>query len=120
MSKLTISAKAAADLSGKIYHFVRLSAANTVNQASYAADNTLVGVLLNDPKTGEAATVQIAGIGHITAGAAITAGDPITTNGSGRAVAASSGQWVMGKALESAAADGDVIAAIFNVPFFWK
>lgn len=104
--------RAAADLTNQQYHLVRLAAADrTVNVASLDTDSGLWGVLLNKPRAGEAASVLLLGLGKVTAGAALTANALITTNGSGRAVAATSGDYVIGRALEAAAAAGDVITA---------
>lgn len=111
--------QAAADLSGKQYHFVRLSAANQVNQASEAANSGLVGVLQNKPRSGEFATVAYAGLSKVVAGDAITVGDIITTNSSGRAVTVASGQMAAGRALEAAGANGDVITALLFPPVRW-
>lgn len=112
--------EAAADLSGKQYHFVRYSAANKVDQASLATDSALVGVLQNKPKAGEFATVAYAGLSKVVAGAAITAGDIITTNSSGRAATVASGQMAAGRALEAAGADGDIITALLFPPVRWS
>lgn len=110
---------AAADLSGKQYHLVRLSAAWTVNQASEAANSALLGVLQNKPKSGEAATVADGGTSKVVAGAAITAGAVLSTNGSGRAIAVVSGAVAFGQALTAAGADGDVISARLMKPVRW-
>lgn len=114
----TLSAKAAGDLTGAQYHFVRYSAADTVNISSQDAAEDWVGVLQNKPNAaGRAATVQFAGETKITAGGSLTVNDLITTNGSGRAAAATSGDMIMGRVQETAAADGDVIRMLI-MPFF--
>lgn len=118
----TLAAVAAADLSGKQYHAVRHSAAGQVNQSSDAADTAYAGVLLNKPEANEHATVGRGGIGKITCGAAVSANALITTNGSGRAVAISSGDtsMVIGRVLEAATADGDIVKAeLFETPHMW-
>lgn len=111
--------KAAADLSGKQYHFVRLSAANQCNQASEAANSGLAGVLQNKPRADEFATIGYSGLTKIFAGGAITANDIITTNGSGRAAVVTSGQMAAGRALVAATADGDIITALLWAPVKW-
>lgn len=117
----TMTLEAAADLSAIQYHFVRLSAANKTNLASQAANSATLGVLLNKPKSGEFASIGYFGEGKITAGAAITAGDVLTTNGSGRAAVVTSGslQMACARALETAGADGDIIKAVFFPPVRW-
>lgn len=114
----TITLAAAADLSGKQFHAVRLSAADTCNLASQAADQNVVGILLNKPAAvGRAATVVTRGEIKACAGAAITAGDFVTTNGSGRLTAARSGDMVLGRAITAGPADGQYFR--LNVdPFF--
>lgn len=111
---------AAADLSSQQYHIVALSdGVRQVNMASLATWTGIVGVMINKPSaTGRFATVVYGGRGKVTAGAAVSsAGVFLTTNGSGRAIAAASGQMVIGTALETAAADGDVISYQGMKPF---
>ena len=115
----TMTLEAAADLSGKQYHFVRLSAVNKCNQASEAVNSGLVGVQQNKPKANEFATVAFFGQSKVTAGGAITAGDILTTNSSGRAAVIASGQVAAGRALETAGADGDLISALLFPPVRW-
>lgn len=105
-----ITHKAAADLSAAQYHFLRYSAADTVNVASNAVDEAMAGVLINKPDAvNRAASVAVRGEVKITAGGALTVNDLITTNGSGRAAAATSGDYIMGRVLETAGADGDIV-----------
>lgn len=110
--------RAAADLSGKQYHLLRLSAAEYTNQASNPGGTDNFGVLLNKPLTNEAATVVLMGMGRVVAGAALAVGAMFTTNGSGRAVTVTSGGYVFGRALEAAGADGDIVTAWLERP--WK
>lgn len=110
---------AAADLTGKQYHLVRLSAAWTVNQASEALHASLIGVLQNKPKSGEGATVADGGTSKVVAGAAITAGAYLTTDSSGRAITVVSNATVFGTALTAAGATGDVITARLMKPVRW-
>lgn len=109
--------EAAADLSAKQYHIVRASGANLANQASLNTDAAIVGVLQNNPQSGEGASIKDSGVGYVVAGGSITVNDRLTTNSSGRAATAASGQVVIGRALEAAAANGDKIQAIYNAPW---
>lgn len=111
--------EAAADLSGKQYHIMRYSAANNVNQGSLATDSALCGVLQNKPQSGDHATIGYLGISKIVAGAAITAGDIITTNSSGRAATVASGEIAVGRALVAAGANGDIITSVLFPPVRW-
>lgn len=111
--KFTYPVMAGADLSAKQYHFVKLSAADTVTQAT-AVEAALYGVLENNPTSGRAAAVTVFGQTKITAGGSVTVNALITTNASGRATAAASGDFAMGRALEAATNDGDVISCMIS------
>lgn len=116
----TFTAKAAADLSAHQYNIVRLSAENTVNVASLATTSTIAGVLLNKPSAaGQAATVAYFGPARVRAGAATATNLHFTCNGSGRAVAVASGGIAMGRILEAATADGDIVDCILYPPVRW-
>ena len=106
---------AGADLSLFRYRAVRLSADNTVNVASNITASTFLGVLDNDPKSGEAAAVVVEGLTRIAAGGNITAGAVISHNASGFAVASASGSVIIGRALEAGAA-GQIISALIQSP----
>lgn len=118
----TLTLSADADLSDKQYHFMRLSGTKSTNQASNSTDTNYVGVLQNEPESGEQATVGRGGKMKVVAGGALSANDQITTNGSGRATGISSGtnDVVYGRVLEASSADGDVVTAdIYQSPFVW-
>lgn len=117
-----ISGIAADDLRTKQYHLLRQTAAGpTVNVASrttaqQTAQTDVVGVLLNKPNSGQAASVAVVGECKVVAGAAITQGVPVTTNQSGRAITAASGDWRIGTAQETSANDGEVIRVLLAAP----
>lgn len=104
---------AAADVSSYQYCILRNSAVKAVNVASLNTSRTIMGVLQNNPQSGERATVGVSGVSKVRAGAAITAGDIITCNGSGRAITKpASGTYVcVGRALETAGAAEQIVAA---------
>lgn len=113
------SLKAGADLSACQYHIMRLSdGVDQVNIASEAVWSGMIGVLQNAPAAaGRGAAIGLPGEGKVVAGAAISsAGVYLTTNGSGRAVIAASGNMVFGRLLETAAADGDTVRCLYMVP----
>jgi hypothetical protein len=116
----TRAAQANADLRNFQYKFLRNDGAGTVNVASHAAGagTTLVGVLQNKPNSGQAATIGVMGESKVVAGGALTVNTWITTNGSGRAAAATSGDNVIGMVLETAGADGDVVRAMIHPAWF--
>ena len=116
--RLTYTMQAAADLSAVQYHIMRRSAALQTNIASEAVSTQNIGVLQNKPAaTGRAATIAYAGLSKVVCGAAITDGGLITTNGSGRAAAAGSGDVVVGRALSTTASDGEVLTAVLYPPY---
>ena len=90
------------------FKFVTLESDGQVDLADSAGENC-VGVCINDPAAGEAATVVMSGKVMVTAGGTIAAGAAIATDASGDAVTASTGNIVMGYATE-AGVDGQVIA----------
>tara|TARA_Y100000310_G_scaffold78084_1_gene74714 strand:+ start:6314 stop:6691 length:378 start_codon:yes stop_codon:yes gene_type:complete len=121
MADATFTALAAADLSGKRHHLMRLSAANTINQASEAVNAGLVGVLTNQPESGEFGAIKFLGVQKVVTGAAVTAGAMLTTNASGRAIDITSGseEMTFGRALEASGADGDEVEAVLIPPVRW-
>ncbi len=119
MSKETFTAEAAADLSAAQNHILRLSAANACNISSLATDSDMCGILQNKPQSGEYASIQYSGEGRVVVGAAVTAGDHLTCNGSGRAITVTSGSMALGQALETAGADGQLIDIIQYYPVRW-
>lgn len=70
------------------------------------------GVLQNNPDAaGKAATVAILGVTRVVAGAAFEEGVLLGSNASGKAVTATSGEYILALAKEPAAADGDIVLA---------
>jgi hypothetical protein len=96
------------DLSSSQFKFVTLEADGQVDLADSAGENC-IGVVINDPAAAGEATVVVSGKTVVTAGGTIAAGASIATDASGDAVTASTGNIVMGYALE-AGVDGQVIA----------
>lgn len=96
------------DLSSAQFKFVTLEADGQVDLADAAGERAL-GVLLNQPTAGKAATVAMTGKVMVEAGAAVTAGDEIQTDANGDAITAATGDVVMGYALEDAV-DGQIFA----------
>lgn len=98
------------------FRMVKFSAAETVVPAAAATDS-IIGVA-NEvaAASGERQDVVLAGIAFVEAGAAVTIGALITSDASGRGVAAAPGAGVnnriVGLALDAAAAAGDVIRVL--------
>ena len=97
------------DLSSSKYYIVQLDASGDVEIGESATD-LLVGVLQNKPASGGAALYRFAGTTKMVASAAISIGDFVTSTAAGKAVTTTTDKnVVLGRALEAAAADGDII-----------
>jgi hypothetical protein len=107
-SRDTRSFVAGESLAAAQFKFVTLESDGQVDLADAAGENC-IGVLLNNPAAGEAATVAISGKVMVTSGGTIAAGAAIQTDANGDALTAASGDVVMGYALE-AAVDGQIMA----------
>ena len=110
-SQVVLSIPAGADLSAKQYTFVKISGTGVISVA--AATDAPIGVLLNDPASGETAAVAVSGIVKLVASAAITAGVTIGTTATGTAVTLAAGadttKYIVGRAITAAGAGGDII-----------
>ena len=105
------TALSGADLRGKRYHIVKRDANNNFVLASAATD-IIAGVLDYEPRRAEDAVdvVLINGTGSfkVKAGGTIAKDALLTTNASGQAVTASTGNRVFGRA-RTAAVSGDIV-----------
>lgn len=106
------SFKAAADLSSYQYHFVKLSAANTVNLCG--ANERAIGILQNKPDAAnETARVRLLGVSKLVAGEIIDRGTMITSKSDGHGEEAdAASEWVRAMAIEAAGAANDVITVL--------
>ena len=75
---------AAADLSSKQYHFVKLASATTVNVCTATTDRA-IGILQNNPTSGQQAIVQIFGISKVVADGTIAFNNVIGTSADSQA-----------------------------------
>ncbi len=107
-SRDTRSFVAGEDLAAKQFEFVTLESDGQVDVADSAGENC-IGILLNAPTAGAAATVAISGKVMAEAGGTIAAGAAVQADADGNALTAASGDVVMGYALE-AAVDGQIMA----------
>lgn len=112
----TLPVKAGAEIADVRFKAVKLDANGNAVLASVAGE-AFLGIAI--PTTGNAegkvavgdvVDIQIKDIGLAMAGAAVEAGKPLTTNASGKLVAAASGNFIIGYALNAAKADGDIIS----------
>ena len=98
---------AGSNLSAAQFKFVALAADGEVDVAGAGA--RAIGVLLNQPAAGNAATVVMTGKVLVEAGDSITAGDELAADADGNAVTATTDDIVMGYALEDGV-DGQIVA----------
>lgn len=107
---------AAADLSGKQFHFVKLASATTVNVCSAITDKP-IGVLQNTPTSGGVAEICIFGITKVVADATYSAGAVLGTSNDGQAKAIVAGtdvtQYALGQAIEAGVA-GNIVTMFLN------
>lgn len=95
-------------MTDKQYHIVQLDSSGNIEVAEGATD-LIVGVLQNKPASGEAAIYRFLGTSKVVAGGVITLGDWVTAKSDGRGLTTTTdGNIVIGRALETTAADGDI------------
>ena len=108
---------AGADLSAKQYHFVVMASATTVNVAT-AITNAPIGILQNDPESGEQAVVRLSGVSKVVADGTLAAGNFIGTSADAQADAISPGTdttvYMTGQCVEAASA-GETTTMILNI-----
>ena len=107
----SVTLVAAADYRTHQFKFVSVDSSGTVTLTG--DDAHADGVLLNDPNTGEAAEVGIAGILKVKCGAAVTRGADVASGANGAAKNTDTGAAVNGTALETGAS-GRVISILFH------
>jgi len=97
------------------------STAATVKVATTPATDDVLGVLQNDPASGEAAVVAFAGIAKVAAETGITYGNRVTCSSTGRAKATDTdGHRIVGVALESSSTAGDIIRVALSISDRYK
>lgn len=103
--------------SGKQFCFVKqVAGIQTVGLCTNAANEICGGVLQNKPqRVGDAATVAIAGVSLVTAGATFTGGEPVKSSATGTAVVATPGTDVVLGHAQTAGASGELIAVRLRV-----
>ena len=115
-SQVVLSIPAGADLSAKQYTFVKLSGSTVISAA--AATDLPIGVLLNDPTSGETAAVAVSGVVKLEASAAISVGALVGTTSTGLGVSLTAGtdttKYILGRAVTAAGASGDIITVAVN------
>jgi hypothetical protein len=105
---------AGADLSAKQFTFVKM---NTTDRTVVSAGNgdAAFGVLINDPESGQAATVVTAGRVVVEVGTGgLTAGDEVGVDANGEAVSAAATDIIVGICVDGAAAGGRATIDFFR------
>lgn len=98
----------AADLSTFQFRAVRITADYTVNNSAAGLD--ALGIQQDMPAAaGRGCRVRFDGTSKGVAGAAFAAGARLTTDATGRLVAAATGNFLVARALQAALAVGDVV-----------
>lgn len=114
---IVITQTATLDLSASQYELVMCDTANDSQVVVCAATtDTPLGVLLNKPGAGEAATVLCAGVTKLATGAALANGALLGVDATGRAVtqAPANANPVFGQALTTSGGAGEIITAAIN------
>lgn len=97
------------------YHIVQLDASGEIEIAEGATD-LIVGILQNAPASGGAAIYRFGGTSKLVVGGVVTLGDWVTAKSDGRALTTTTdGDIVVGRALETSAADGEIIEVQMSV-----
>jgi hypothetical protein len=112
-----ITLEAGADLSSSQYYFVKLNASGKAVVCAGATDIP-VGVLQNNPTSGQAAEIVVVGLTKVSSNAALAIGDLIGTSADGQADAKTAGtdttEYVVGTVLTTTGAAGVVGSVLVN------
>jgi hypothetical protein len=114
---------ASADLSSRQFYIVASSAAGTVTFCATStgdAATRAIGILQNNPTSGQAANVRILGKSkcYASSSGAVAHGARVSASTGGGAQTASTGSWVLGTALTaSTGGAGQLIEVLLHGPF---
>lgn len=111
---MSITREAENDLSSSMLLCVELVSGGKCDVCDSQGEQS-VGVLKNKPVAGQAADIAILGttkvISHDTN---IVEGSRLTTDGNGKVEVAASGDFIIGRALEAASSEGDIIEMLID------
>jgi len=115
---LTLSLKAAGDLSAAQYKYMKISAAETVTTCTAATDIP-IGILQNDPDAaGKTAEVMVLGVSKVAGDEALTVGWLVGTSADGQAdrkiPGTDTSEYVMGQVITANGAAGDYASVTVN------
>lgn len=108
---------AGADLSGKQYYFVKLSANKTAVACNAATDRP-IGVLQNTPLSGQACEIVTTGVTKISSDVALSAGNLIGPSADGQAEPRTPGtdttKYTCGQVIEGTGAANELATAVVD------
>ncbi len=104
---------AASDLSGAQYQACRITA---LGVALAGAGEDVDGVLQNKPLSGEACALCVNGKSKIKVAGALAKGTLVAVDATGKAVAAASGDYILGKLLEASSGADEVVSVLLTRP----
>ena len=112
-TRCALTFEAAGDLSANQFYLVVVDGNGQVAVAGDGAD--AIGVLYDKPSAqGNAAQVRIGEVVQVAAGAAVSIGANVASDATGRAVTATTGEQIVGKALTAASAAGQLISVLWR------
>lgn len=101
------------------FRFVKVTGVHTAGLCVTTSNEIAIGVLQSKPQNvGMAATIAIHGVSMVQSGAAVTAGDAIKVDSTGRAITATLGTdaaLYVGVALGTAGAAGQLIPVLLKI-----
>jgi len=114
---LRITLPAGADLSAKQYFFVKVNSSGQAVLCSALTDKP-IGVLQNNPESGEEAAIVVVGGTKVIGSASLDEGTLIGTTAAGKAGAKTPGtdttNFVVGTVILASGADNEVLTAVVN------
>jgi len=108
---------AGTDLSTKQYYIVKMAGSGTPYGVilTSARTDVAIGILQNEPTVNEAALVRIDGTSKVIIGTPIAIGGLVTMDASGKGYTGNTDKdIIIGIALETGAADGDIIEILLT------
>lgn len=113
MTTFNVTRPAGADLTTVQYHCVKQTNTGAVVPCSVIGERVF-GIVLNDPRMNETATVAVQGVMKVMAGAAISIGAEVMTNASGRVITATADKRTIGEAMTAATANGEYVTVLLR------
>jgi len=112
-----ITLEAGADLSSSQYNFVKLNASGKAVECAAVTDLP-VGVLQNNPISGQAAEIVVVGLTKVSSNAALAIGDQVGTSSDGQAAPYVAGtdttKFIVGTVLVTSGGADEVTSILVN------